>query len=272
MKIVFFTFLLLGFSHFSIASFVENLGQIAKQDLSKNEDVLFLHQQSGLKVQLRKDGFSYEIFSITDHDFTEKAADEYENVLFNYQTHRIDFSFPNAPSHIERNKEKKNRLNVYLNGQHFSNISSYDQIIYYNVFPNVDIEFLVNDEGTFKYNIICRNQTDCEKFSLTFDGGNNLSVALRESLVFETNEGVLEETIPLSYIVDQKGKQKITNSNYKLVGNKIFYTVPYFDASELLIIDPEPEGVWGTYYGGSEYDIATTIMGDDMNNIYIMQG
>ncbi len=268
MKIVFFTFLLIGFSHFSIASFVENIGQITKQDLSKNEDVLFFHLQPGLKVQLRPDGFSYEILSISDHDISEKATNEYENVSFNYQTHRIDFSFPNSPSRIERNREKKNRVNVYLNGQYFSNIYSFDQIIYYDVFPNVDLEFLVNEEGAFKYNIRCHNQTDCEKFAITFDGGSNLAVTLKESLVFETTKGVLEETIPLSYIVNQRGEQKITNSGYKLVGNQIFYTVPSFTASELLIIDPEPEGVWGTYYGGSEYDIATTMMGDAMNNIY----
>lgn len=268
MKIVFFAILLTRFAHFSIASFVENAGQITKQDLSKNEDVLFLHQQPGLKVQLRKDGFSYEIFSISDNEFSEKAADEYENVLFDYQTHRIDFSFPNSPSSIERNRKKKNRVNVYLNGHHFSNIYSFDQIIYYNVFPNVDIEFLVNDEGTFKYNIHCHNQTDCEMFSLALDGGSNLFIDLKESLVFETNEAVLEETIPLSYIVNQKGKRKLTKSEYKLVGNQIFYSVPSFDDSELLIIDPEPEGVWGTYYGGSEYDIATTIMGDATNHIY----
>lgn len=46
----------------SIAAFIENKGQIIDQNNKLNPFVLFLLNMPGMNVQLRKDGFSYDLY------------------------------------------------------------------------------------------------------------------------------------------------------------------------------------------------------------------
>ncbi len=55
--------------------FYENKGQIIDQDGKENKDVKYLFHSNGLNVQLRSNGFSYDIYEIKktiNPDFSKK--------------------------------------------------------------------------------------------------------------------------------------------------------------------------------------------------------
>ena len=53
--------------------FIENKGQIVDQNGKPNDNVLYLLNTSGLNVQLREDGFSYDIYEIKQKKIVKKT-------------------------------------------------------------------------------------------------------------------------------------------------------------------------------------------------------
>ncbi len=85
-------------------SFIQNKGQILNQDFKDNSDVLFLYSGKGLKIQLRKTGYSYEIFS-ADKIPVKKAGqlffDPKDLANASIITSRVDIDFVNMNTHAE---------------------------------------------------------------------------------------------------------------------------------------------------------------------------
>jgi hypothetical protein len=52
------------FKTFSKSAFIENKGQIIDQDYKSNPTVLYLLNSPGFNVQLRRDGFSYDVYQV----------------------------------------------------------------------------------------------------------------------------------------------------------------------------------------------------------------
>src|ERR1044071_7928404 len=71
----------LSFTAFGRDAFIENKGQITDQHRKPNSEVLYLYNGNGLNVQLRKNGFSYDIWQ------------KEEGGLFRFN--RIDIDFVN---------------------------------------------------------------------------------------------------------------------------------------------------------------------------------
>lgn len=252
------------------AEFIENKGQVLNQFNKSNSEVLFIHQQEGLKVILRENGFSYELTKIVNKAdaFDDYLLNEYEDVRYTVKSHRIDFNFPSVPHSIEKFAPSKSYTNYYINGIEALNVQRFSKITYKNVYPNVDIEFIISKEGKFKYNILCHNSNDCALFYLTVLGGDDVKITSEDALGMSTSLGYFEEKIPYSYVEDKNNKRVKVDVAYRLTNNSIFFKTPQFNTNSILVIDPEPEGVWGTYFGGAEYDISTTIATDLNSNVY----
>lgn len=54
--------------------FIKNEGQIIDQDGNQNEEVLYLLNTNGLNVQLRKNGFSYDVYEKKSKDLESKKV------------------------------------------------------------------------------------------------------------------------------------------------------------------------------------------------------
>jgi hypothetical protein len=249
------------------ALFIENKGQVLDQYGKENSEVLFIHHQNGLKVILRRSGFSYEYYqsNIENSVLNKIVNDEYQNPSVEFLTHRIDFEFPSQPEKLNCFNEQNVITHFYLDNSEIVNVKSYSKIIYKNVHPEVDIEFTVDSNGLFKYNLIFHNYQTSKTFFLKLDSGTENQVD-GDILKFDTRFGLIKEIIPKSYI-QSNSKTIETLVTYQLINQELRFGFPSFGKNENLIIDPEPQGVWGTYFGGSEYDIVTAIT-NYMDNIY----
>ena len=96
MKLFLVIFIFINFPLFSVEqnlhslAFIENKGQIIDQNNKPNPNVLYLLNTPGLNIQLRKGGFSYDVYSRpTQHS----RLNTHDSTKVKY--HRIDFDFLN---------------------------------------------------------------------------------------------------------------------------------------------------------------------------------
>ncbi|MCE3228852.1 MAG: hypothetical protein K0S32_3403 [Bacteroidetes bacterium] len=255
-------------------AFLKNKGQIVKQDFSPNTDVLYLYVGKGIKVQLRKTGYSYELFSadnLPHRDAGKKNRIETADLLkTTIQTSRIDIDFAGMnPSFEIIEEEKQNStFNYFTFGNECANVNSFRKIIYKNIYPKTDIEFTLTDNASspLKYNIILSPGADINNVKFLCKGATSVKRINNAQIDLATPLGTVSENIPLSFYSDTP--QKKEEVNFNVSGNIFSFSSPY-DNSRQLIIDPSTNIIWGTYFGDASLDNCTSVGTDANNNVFI---
>lgn len=262
--------------------FIENKGQLIDQDRKPNSAVLYLLNGNGLNVQLKKTGFSYDIFTTQRKSKAVLGMAEPiqklpgkeiepEEVIYNF--HRIDISLLGAnPSPQIIAEGKSSDYTNYYNVDHapdgILDVHQYQKVIVKNIYPNIDIEYLLNEKG-FKYNFVVHAGAQLSDIKLQYKGAP--FKIHRQELIFNTTQGEFIESIPASWLI-KNGLNQTVQVDYTLldketIGFKTQAQIASFD----LVVDPNPTRLWGTYYGGAgggEYGYGTTA--DPSGNIYLV--
>lgn len=254
-------------------AFVQNKGQILNQDYLPNNEVLYLYTGKSLKVQLRKSGYSYELFKIDNAPTRKPGKDNvadlnaFKNVyLTNYRVD-IDFEGMNENCSVIAEQGSPDYLNYYVCGQEATNIRAYTKVTYQNVYKNTDIEFIIqeNEASTLKYNIILHPGAEIEKIKFLIRGASEIKIE-NNILSLHTPFGKINEKIPASYYLESpQTKEKVV---FKLDKNTVSFSANY-DKSKTLIIDPSSNLIWSTYYSGPLIDYCSSTGVDPDDNVYI---
>ncbi|MFA9212221.1 MAG: SBBP repeat-containing protein [Candidatus Methylacidiphilales bacterium] len=263
--------------------FIENKGQIIDQNNNPNPSVLYLYNGNGLRVQLRKDGFSYEIINtiktpktIIDKVPHGKFASEADSFDISYQIHRVDINFKdgNKNATLKPYQPANDFINYYTTGtseEGVTNVQHYQKVVYENVYPNIDIEFVLNDaanRGKFKYNFIVKPNGNLADIKLAFLGANRTSLNQAGNILIETAYGNIEENIPLSYVINNNNSHSTIKANFTALDNNIFgLNAENYNHNQTLVIDPTN---WATYYGGSGEEYGNEIETDTSGNCFII--
>lgn len=295
MKKILLSFLLL-FSIVSLSQnlnsslgFIENKGQIIDQNGKINNAVKYLLNTNGLNVQLRQNGFSYDVYEtkkVFSNDNTleiknclSQKLKVQENYTYTRKYHRIDINFLGCNINstlipLDKSVDYYNYYNVNSAPSGILNVYHYKKIMYKNIYPNIDVIFFIpNDKSKpVEYNFIINPGGKISDIQLEFNGARTelIDNKIRISVRF----GAMDESLPLSWTeIDQK--TKLIDIKYKKIKKNVF-TFSCNDLNSInknaIIIDPVPVRLWGTYYGGSGYDTAGSIDIDINNNVYIGGG
>ncbi len=263
--------------------FIENKGQIIDQNNNPNPNVFYLYNGNGLRVQLRKEGFSYEVINtiktpktIIDKAPHGKFASQADSFDITYQTHRVDINFKdgNKNATLKPFQTANDFINYYTTGTSeagVTNVHHYQKIVYENVYPNIDIEFVLNDaanKGKFKYNFIVKPNGNLADIKLAFLGANRTSLNEAGNILIETAYGNIEENIPLSYVINNNNSHSTIKANFITLDNNIYgIKAENYNHNQTLVIDPTH---WATFYGGSANDYGNKIATDKAGNIIII--
>jgi len=118
-----------------------------------------------------------------------------------------------------------------------------------NVWPGVDMEWFMDTNGRPEYQFVVRPGGNVASIQLQYRGANSTEL-VADALTLHVQHGPIRETLPRSYVL---GTGVNVDVRYRAAGaNTYGFTVPPIDIAigETLVIDPMPELVWGTYYGG----------------------
>lgn len=246
---------------FAYDGFIENKGQIKTPLGEVNEDVLFSLDHQGLSITLRKKGFSYELKNIDSTQRKDAFDDLNRNAKIDIHSERIDFIFPKAPEQIEQKSPSAEKL-IYYDENGAVHTTRYQKIIYRGVAEGFDIEFLLKD-GEFKYNIIKSADADMDKFYMDIRTAGRAKIKDRQ-LVIATEQGTIAENIPVSYLNDVT---PLDGVKFTLANNRLQFEIPRRIDHQKLTIDPVPELIWSTFFGGDQYDLTTATAINDENEL-----
>lgn len=264
-----FLFFILAFCAGSLFAngFIENKGQILDQKGKVNKDVLYIHQQGDLKITLRDNGFSYEKIKsvLSDDEILDKVKDERLDFKIPMYSHRIDFEFPQKAKNVVAEMPQKQLQHYYKNNTIVLDVPTFKKVTYLDVSSGIDVVFSINSDGLFKYDIVCSQPTNLMDFKIKINGSDELKLS-EAGLNINTSLGVITESIPYSYELFPNGNRKEKNVNYKLLDGYLSFNVQ--DSwNNTLVIDPEPEVIWGTYFGGNGTDWGLALATDKDNNV-----
>lgn len=262
--------------------FKENKGQIIDQNGKPNTDVKYLLNSGGLNVQLKKNGFSYDIYEVkktpivrsaTPKLFPEKDNTEKEDFNLEYIFHRVDIDFVNSNSKVELITEQKsadfdNYYNVPNQPEGVLEVHQYQQITYKNIYPNIDVVFTIPEDPkkAVEYNFVIHPKGKISDIQLKFNGAKTDLVD--NKIKMNVRFGKMEETIPASWIEEKGRKKEIIIGYQKLKKDVYGFRSANFLAGKTVVIDPTPVRLWGTYYGEGESNYFGDIDTDSFGNIY----
>jgi uncharacterized protein (TIGR02145 family) len=264
--------------------FIENKGQVIDQDYKPNPAVLYLLNMPGMNVQLRRGGFSYDLYGLSSQSAVRSLQSIDQPDYQDSPTHqlasssaiffdRIDFDFINSNPHCEiiPSGPSFDYLNYYTTGtpaEGVLSVKSYKTVTCKNIYPKIDLEFLTDEENGFKYNFIVFPGGRVEDIQIHItDPGIELTPD--GSLHLKNTIGTLEEDIPQSYFFVDGIKDPV-KIEFVRIGENTYGVRSVSETSQTstLIIDPTPRRIWGTYYGGSNNETAGDLAIDKSGNLY----
>jgi uncharacterized protein (TIGR02145 family) len=244
--------------------FIENKGQIIDQNNKLNPAVLYLLNTPGMNVQLRKGGFSYDLYHPTPNPSPKREGElvTRNTSRFNFQLsiikyNRIDIDLVNANPNptITTSAPSSDYLNFYTTGtpvDGVTSVRSYIAVTYKDIYPGIDLQFITGEERPFEYNFILQPGADINLIKLKVYGPEKIK-SYKEGLRCETTLGEVDETIPVCYYrmndVNVAVKGRFNRIAEHLYG---FATDQAIPAGAVLLIDPVPTRRWGTYFGGGQ--------------------
>lgn len=266
--------------------FIENKGQIIDQNQKENKSVLYLLNTNGLNVQLRKNGFSYDVYEIKTRPVSKNKNQKDELNLNSFKNqpeikqkikfHRIDIDFLNTNSNVKLVSEKKsidydNYYNVAHAPNGITNVHKYQKVTYQNIYNKIDVVFFIPEDSTkvVEYNFVVKPGGKISDIQMQFKGAK--TELANNKIKMTTRFGAMEETLPMSWIEEDNSKKQIS-IHYKKIKNNVYGLESSEDLTgKKVIIDPVPVRLWGTYYGDNS-TFGRCLSTDDLNNIYFSGG
>ena len=160
--------------------------------------------------------------------------------------HRIDFDFigSNQNCEIITSESSSDYLNYYTTGTSVEGVTFvrlYKSITYKNIYPNIDLIFMMNDKEGFKYNFIVHPCGNLSSIRLKINGPE---IILTESgsLQLTTTIGSIEEVIPQSWLLGNEPRVNF-KTKFRLINDSLygFHARLKRPVNSTLVIDPVPK-------------------------------
>jgi hypothetical protein len=268
--------------------YIENKGQIGDQHGKPNASVKYLILRPGLNIQLKANSFSYDAYTIERFKRVERLVeplqskfDKQNDDSLVYQFSRVDIELVDANPNPEITQEgsSSDYLNYYTHitsqthgEEGVTGIKGYSTITYHDMYPNIDLEWFLDKDGKPEYQFIINPGGDPSRIRLKYYGAQKTEL-ISDAIHIHIKPGIIKEHIPLSYLKESKEKLHIAFT--KISNDEYGFNIPIYASNETLIIDPMPNRLWGTYYGGSGFEGAylnqgfVSVSTDASENVYL---
>lgn len=241
--------------------FIENKGQVTDQYYQSRSDIDFkMYLGNSLNLFVGSHGLHYQWAIAASQEHSKephisnkiKLLDEDTEAEI-FQMYRLDVKIKGANTKAEVVKEQPYRYSerYYLPhlGLHGEKVSSYQKIVYKNIYPQIDWQLYIRD-GQIEYDFIVYPGGRVEDIALLYEGMKEIKIQADGSLWVSTPVGSVTESKPVAFTLSgQQVPVWFTQKNNNEIG---FATGAY---EGILVIDPVLE--WSTYYGGGAQDRTT---------------
>ncbi len=248
----------------SFIKFTENIGQW-------DNHILYRAGFDGGALFLEKDKLTFNLYDKTNarkfHAVNTKQHNSGNGLI---KGHAFEIQFKNCNESLTVTAH--NASSVYEN--YFigndtttwrSHVKLYSQIIYENIYNNINYEILANGNN-FKYNFYVKVGANTDDIKLFYNGVNHLEIK-NGALIASTSVTDIIEQQPYAYQIINGNRKKVV-CNYKLSKNNIVsYDFPQgYNKKYELIIDPVL--VFAAQSGSTADNFGMTATYDAQGNLY----
>lgn len=237
-------------------SFIENQGQFDYLETDETGKIEYAVDFGTTRILFSKNGILYQFTEVVKvpKETREKikiedskTIEEYkinEKKLYGKYAYRSDDVFVKW----ENSNENKEILGLNKTSDYHSYtytdqkigkqinknfISGYEKLVYKNIYPNIDAEYIVHPEVGIKYSFIVHPGGDPDLISMLYDK----NVELKNGKIhLPTMFGDIIDHEPYSFYETNLDFE--VKSAFKLNGNSIHFQINSYDNSQTLIIDP----------------------------------
>ena len=172
--------------------------------------------------------------------------------------------------HVGGLRELQGKVNYFIGNdpkQWRTNVPTYAEVKYRNVYPGVDLVYYGNQQQ-LEYDFIVAPGADLRVIRLAFEGVGKAQVDESGDLMLRTADGEIRQHRPIVYQEVGGNKREIA-SRYLIEGaDQVGFEVAEYDAARPLVIDPVLD--YSTYLGGGGGDAGVGIAVDSARNAYVM--
>jgi len=200
----------------------------------------------------------------------KSSAPSLETELTRQVSFSLSFAGANKNVNVKALGLNEGKVN-YLTGNDpakwHTNIPTYQEIVYQNLWPGIDLSFK-GEQGNLKYELVVKPGARPETIKLAYEGIEGLELAPGGELLIKTAAGELKEAKPYLYQEIAGEKVAVEGSFALAEAEKTAYgfAVAAYDPRYPLVIDPL---VYSTYLGGNNTDFGHGIAVDGAGNAYV---
>jgi len=265
-------------------TFIENLGQFDEFETSYTGKIEYAVDFGSTRILFGNKGISYNflearkipraererimnspVASIGDHKSKEKLVGKF---MFKQDVVNMQWLNPSLQTHLigseittdYHNYSVKNTSGEYIA---VSKAKAFKKLTYSNIYPNIDIEYVVHPEIGIKYAIIVRPGANPSEVAMVFDRDISL---LEGEINIPTEFGSIIDHAPITFY--QGGIDQIIPSTFKQEQNTIRFSLGNYDNSQTIVIDPWTQ----TPAFNTNWDVVWEVEKDGAGNVYILGG
>ncbi len=262
------TLMLATISFSQVTGFEKNLGQIANEKGEVQSDVQFKARVGNAHVYFYDDHISYyfkkksDLKHLKGLDIESMSYAEIDRMYGQDTTwfYRLDLEFVGGKANrIDGSDQLKHHANYFLshcpNG--ISDVPFYQELVYHNVYNNVDYRFQINSDG-LKYDIHAKKNADLNQIKFRYNGHKGLKLE-NNQLLMKSPFGDMVEELPASYVLSSDASPFMINSKnsmdsenepikieYQLSDDGVISFFSEEDINSAILIDPKL--IWSSYY------------------------
>jgi predicted SpoU family rRNA methylase len=242
--------------------FALNKGQI-------NKEALLYSKGPGFNVYITQEGLSFTIFSF-EKENSEIPKIYNKPIKENIKVWRIDYDLIGGNIKKENITFENEIPNYYENyytqyapdGILF--VRLYRKVRIKEVYPGIDWILRYDEEGNFHHEFEASPNSNIAQIKIKV---KNAEIELTDegrSVLLKTPIGIIKDGNLIAY----EGKKEIS-AKYTIKDNLLSFEIKDYEGKEKLLIDPHAL-VWGTYYGGNDWDFAYSISTDANGNVFVV--
>jgi hypothetical protein len=170
-----------------------------------------------------------------------------------------------------------------------TNVPTYSQVRYRDVYPGIDLVYYGNQGGQLQYDFVVAPGAEPQAIALDVGAGlvpaqgrpqgSPLRIAADGDLVIAAKGGELRLRKPVAYQVQESTTKneirdakiedrRLVEARFTLdAQNRVHFALGHYDRTQPLVIDPSL--LWSTFLGGSKGDAAYGIAVDSLMNVYV---
>lgn len=234
--------------------FLENSGQITDQYRQPRKDIDFKVEAGGLTI--------FGGSAVLHYQWVHHQGSPMDSNM-QTETYRMDVVLlgANAKAKLLKEEPQPYYENYYYpHCKDGATAHSYRRMVYKDIYPNIDWVIYTTGKA-LKYDFVVHRGGNPADIQLQYNGATALQLK-DGAFTATTPMGSITEEAPYSYLA---GSKKQVKSAYKLQGDVLSFDVRSRD--EELVIDPNI--VWVTYYGGSNWEFSGGVAADDSDKVYM---